>query len=87
MEDSHGKDISLQCTTVKVPGMKPRGSRVVGAISEGTGSAISSDMDAMHLVTNSDNATYSNTTPGKTNSAILSGPKDKVCCSHGRIRI
>uniref|UniRef100_A0A6A7FZN1 Centaurin-gamma-1A-like isoform X1 n=1 Tax=Hirondellea gigas TaxID=1518452 RepID=A0A6A7FZN1_9CRUS len=30
MEDSHGKEISLQCTTVKVPGMKPRGSRVVG---------------------------------------------------------
>ncbi|MCL4135749.1 UNVERIFIED_CONTAM: hypothetical protein GTU68_052251 [Idotea baltica] len=31
MEDVHGKDISLQYTTVKVPGMKPRGSRVVGA--------------------------------------------------------
>ena len=71
MEDSHGKDISLQCTTVKVPGMKPRGSRVVGS----EGSAISSDLDAMHLATAVSDST-ANTTPGKP--ATLSVPKDKV---------
>jgi hypothetical protein len=27
MDDSHGKEISLQYVTVKVPGQKPRGSR------------------------------------------------------------
>ncbi|CAL4156118.1 unnamed protein product, partial [Meganyctiphanes norvegica] len=32
MENSHGKDISLQYTTVKVLGMKPRGTKVVPGI-------------------------------------------------------
>ena len=29
MEDIHGKEISLQYVTVKIPGQKPRGSKVV----------------------------------------------------------
>lgn len=29
MDDSHGKEIPLQCITVKVPGQKPRGSRSI----------------------------------------------------------
>lgn len=29
MEDAHGKEISLQYVTVKVPGQKPRGSKTV----------------------------------------------------------
>ena len=29
MDDVHGKEISLQYTTVKVPGQKPRGSRTL----------------------------------------------------------
>lgn len=33
MDNVHGKEISLQCVTVKVPGQKPRGSRTVNSIS------------------------------------------------------
>lgn len=29
MDDSHGKEIALQCVTVKVPGQKPRGSKSI----------------------------------------------------------
>lgn len=29
MEDVHGKEISLQYVTVKIPGQKPRGSKTV----------------------------------------------------------
>lgn len=31
MEDVHGKEIPLMHTTVKIPGQKPRGSRVAGS--------------------------------------------------------
>ena len=47
MEDVHGKEISLQYTTVKVPGMKPRGSKVVGT--SGGGQDLTSDINAMNL--------------------------------------
>lgn len=72
MENSHGKDISLQCTTVKVPGMKPRGSRVVMGTTNTTtpsdnSAAISTDMDAMHLV-----AGAGGNTPGGTASTTNS---------------
>lgn len=33
MEDVHGKEISLQYVTVKVPGQKPRGSKTITASS------------------------------------------------------
>ena len=74
MEDVHSKEISLQYTTVKVPGMKPRGSRVVGA------DPLSSELNSLNLAANSTN----NSTPGPPLSgrASLGGPvtssKDKV---------
>ncbi|XP_045114559.1 centaurin-gamma-1A-like [Portunus trituberculatus] len=74
MEDVHGKEISLQYTTVKVPGMKPRGSKVVGGSS-------GSDPLASDLNTLSINPTG---TPGPplAGRASLTGPtqsnKDKV---------
>ncbi|KAF2361365.1 Arf GTPase activating protein [Trinorchestia longiramus] len=94
MEDSHGKDISLQCTTVKVPGMKPRGSRIVGPSSIPS-EAVTSELDALHLAsstpvsgcastTNSSSSvnstvSASNTTPGRGSvSGAISIPKDKV---------
>lgn len=46
MEDVHGKEISLQYTTVKVPGMKPRGSKVVGGSG---GDQLTSDMTSLSL--------------------------------------
>lgn len=90
MEDSHGKDISLQCTTVKVPGMKPRGSRVVGAATAPP-EMVTSELDALHLASTSTPGTTSttnssssvnsaasatNTTPGRT--SVIGVPKDKV---------
>ena len=36
MDNVHGKEISLQYVTVKVPGQKPRGSRTVNSIQEHT---------------------------------------------------
>ncbi|XP_018015153.1 centaurin-gamma-1A isoform X2 [Hyalella azteca] len=84
MEDSHGKDISLQCTTVKVPGMKPRGSRVVGAAPP---EAVTSELDALHLAsapastTNSSssvNSGVSSTTPGRGSIGGIAITKDKV---------
>lgn len=33
MEDVHGKEISLQYVTVKIPGQKPRGSKTVNTSS------------------------------------------------------
>lgn len=74
MEDVHGKEISLQYTTVKVPGMKPRGSKVVGGSS-------SNDPLASELNTLSINPAG---TPGPPliGRASLTGPmqsnKDKV---------
>lgn len=71
MEDVHGKDISLQYTTVKVPGMKPRGSKVVGA----GGEQLNSDMQTLSLAAS---------TPGPPLSArtslggTLQSNKDKV---------
>ena len=92
MEDSHGKDISLQCTTVKVPGMKPRGSRVVSAATTASSSegGISSELDAMHIVSTPGGASTNNSsssvnsagtavtanTPGRPPNVAL--PKDKV---------
>ena len=50
MDDSHGKEISLQYVTVKVPGQKPRGSRgtqqattTVTVATPGVNGAISND--------------------------------------------
>lgn len=39
MENIHGKEISLQYVTVKVPGQKPRGSRTIGNLPNGSSSA------------------------------------------------
>ena len=36
MEDIHAKEISLGHTTVKVPGMRPRGSRTASTTSDAT---------------------------------------------------
>lgn len=47
MEDVHGKEISLQYTTVKVPGMKPRGSKVVGG--GGGNDPLASDLNALSI--------------------------------------
>ncbi|KAG0713172.1 Centaurin-gamma-1A [Chionoecetes opilio] len=74
MENVHGKEISLQYTTVKVPGMKPRGSKVVGG--GGGGDPLSTDLNTLSI-----NATG---TPGPPliGRASLTGPtqtnKDKV---------
>lgn len=74
MEDVHGKEISLQYTTVKVPGMKPRGSKVVGG--SGSNDPLASDLNTLSI-----NPTG---TPGPplAGRASLTGPaqsnKDKV---------
>lgn len=74
MEDVHGKEISLQYTTVKVPGMKPRGSKVVGG--GGGNDPLASDLNTLSI-----NPTG---TPGPPliGRASLTGPmqsnKDKV---------
>ena len=39
MSNVHGKEIPLQCVTVKVPGQKPRGSRTVVATNASLNSA------------------------------------------------
>ncbi|XP_076054952.1 centaurin gamma 1A isoform X2 [Oratosquilla oratoria] len=52
MEDVHGKEISLQYTTVKVPGMKPRGSKVVG-----TADPLASEMNTLNLATPTSSST------------------------------
>lgn len=39
MENVHGKEISLQYVTVKVPGQKPRGSRTAPATANSTAAA------------------------------------------------
>ncbi|CAL4063551.1 unnamed protein product, partial [Meganyctiphanes norvegica] len=76
MEDSHGKDICLQYTTVKVPGMNPRGSKV---IPENVGNGcehISGDMHGPTL------ANQSSTTISLTGRVSLGEPiislKDRV---------
>lgn len=38
MEDVHGKEISLQYVTVKVPGQKPRGSKTIMSLSSSSSS-------------------------------------------------
>lgn len=38
MDDVHGKEISLQYVTVKVPGQKPRGSRSIITVAGTNGS-------------------------------------------------
>lgn len=45
MENVHGKEISLQYTTVKLPGMKPRGSKVVGS----GGDPLTSDLHTLSI--------------------------------------
>lgn len=47
MDDSHGKEIPLQCITVKVPGQKPRGSRSIL-----TNSALTSSVNSYWKATN-----------------------------------
>lgn len=39
MDDVHGKEISLQYVTVKVPGQKPRGSRSIITVAGTNGSS------------------------------------------------
>lgn len=39
MDDSHGKEISLQYVTVKVPGQKPRGSKSIITVAGSNGSS------------------------------------------------
>jgi Arf-GAP with GTPase, ANK repeat and PH domain-containing protein 1/3/4/5/6/9/11 len=41
MEDVHGKEVPLQCVTVKLPGQKPRGSKTVLPISSSTSASTS----------------------------------------------
>lgn len=38
MDDVHGKEISLQYVTVKVPGQKPRGSKTINTTNVSMGS-------------------------------------------------
>lgn len=40
MDDVHGKEVALQCVTVKIPGQKPRGSKSII-----TNSALTSSMN------------------------------------------
>ena len=70
MEDSHGKNISLQYTTVKVPGMKPRGSRVVGS------DPLTSDLNSLNLLSANTNNTGRSSLGGPNNNI-----KDKVSSS------
>ena len=49
MEDSHGKDISLQYTTVKGPGMNPRGSKIVPGTGGGNSEHLTGDMHGLNL--------------------------------------
>lgn len=39
MDDVHGKEISLQYVTVKVPGQKPRGSKSIITVATTNGSS------------------------------------------------
>jgi len=41
MEDVHGKEVPLQCVTVKLPGQKPRGSKTILPTSSSTSAASS----------------------------------------------
>lgn len=43
MDDVHGKEISLQCVTVKVPGQKPRGSKSIITVAGTNGSNVISE--------------------------------------------
>jgi Arf-GAP/GTPase/ANK repeat/PH domain-containing protein 1/3 len=47
MDDSHGKEISLQYVTVKVPGQKPRGSRGTQLQQQGPTAAVTSTPGAI----------------------------------------
>lgn len=47
MDDSHGKEIALQCVTVKVPGQRPRGSKSIL-----TNSALSASVNSYWKATN-----------------------------------
>ena len=49
MEDSHGKNISLQYTTVKVPGMKPRGSRVIHGTEGGNSEHFTGNIHGLNI--------------------------------------
>ncbi|KAB7504114.1 Centaurin-gamma-1A [Armadillidium nasatum] len=76
MEDVHGKDISLQYTTVKVPGMKPRGSKVVGTEN------VTSDLNSLNLASSTllNNISSSGSSLGVKSSlsGINNNIKDKV---------
>ncbi|XP_037780037.1 centaurin-gamma-1A-like isoform X1 [Penaeus monodon] len=73
MEDVHGKEISLQYTTVKVPGMKPRGSKVVPG--SGGSDPLSAEMHTLNI------ASVGTPGPPLTGRSSLGGPlqsnKDK----------
>ena len=56
MSNVHGKEIPLQCVTVKVPGQKPRGSRTVVT----TNSSLQAAAAAQSGVTQSDHVIKSN---------------------------
>lgn len=50
MDDVHGKEISLQYVTVKVPGQKPRGSRSIITVAGANGSnSISEGLGGLSL--------------------------------------
>ncbi|CAL4088299.1 unnamed protein product, partial [Meganyctiphanes norvegica] len=49
MEDIHGKDISLQYTTVKVPGMHPRGTKIVPGSGGSTPEHLTGNMNGINL--------------------------------------
>lgn len=49
MEDVHGKEISLQYVTVKVPGQKPRGSKTIMSVSSSSTNHHSSNGLSEHL--------------------------------------
>lgn len=49
MDDVHGKEISLQYVTVKVPGQKPRGSKSIITVAGTNGSAINEGMGGLSL--------------------------------------
>ncbi|XP_044742193.1 centaurin-gamma-1A [Chrysoperla carnea] len=49
MDDIHGKEISLQYVTVKVPGQKPRGSKSIITVANSNGSCINESLGGLSL--------------------------------------
>lgn len=49
MDDIHGKEISLQYVTVKVPGQKPRGSKSIITVAGTNGSSINDGIGGLSI--------------------------------------